>query len=110
MNAEQALAVLEQAAITQEHAERAVSADGDIEAARRAFQRIASNLSGAQEARAFFADLVKRETAMQAAIEKVCRRMQMDIDDGSRPDQWSMQDMQWTLRDAAKTKAEEPQT
>jgi hypothetical protein len=61
MNAEQALAVLEQAAITQEHAERAVSADGDIEAARRAFQRIASNLSGAQEARAFFADLVRRE-------------------------------------------------
>ena len=25
------------------------------------------------------------------ALEHICRRLQMDIDDGSRPDQWSME-------------------
>ena len=87
MNAEKALAVLDSV----------IQRSGHIVA------------SDVVQARAFFAELVRRETAMQAAIEKVCRRMQMDIDDGSRPDQWSMQDMQRTLRDAANITPQEPQ-
>ena len=35
-----------------------------------------------------------------ALIERVIERLQMDIDDGSRPDQWSMQAMQADLRNA----------
>ena len=39
--------------------------------------------------------------ALRAACSIVADRLQMDIDDGSRPDQWSMQDMVRTL-DAAR--------
>jgi hypothetical protein len=63
-----------------------------------------------REARAYFAELVRREAAMQSAIEKVCRLMQGNIDGGTRPDQWIMRGMQWTLRDAANTPPQEPQT
>ena len=35
---------------------------------------------------------------LTTAAEKVIDRLQMDIDDGGRPDQWSMQSMVETLR------------
>ena len=44
--------------------------------------------------------------ALRAACSIVADRLQMDIDDGSRPDQWSMQDMVRTL-DAARAALEE---
>jgi hypothetical protein len=44
-------------------------------------------------------DEARAELARLAtAAQKVIDRMQMDIDDGSRPDQWSMEDMVRTLR------------
>ena len=44
--------------------------------------------------------------ALRAACSIVADRLQMDIDDGSRPDQWSMQDMVRTL-DAARAALKE---
>ena len=38
--------------------------------------------------------------AMAAALDCIVRRLQMDVDDGSRPDQWSMEDMIRTAKAA----------
>ena len=37
---------------------------------------------------------------MREALEHIIRRLQMDIDDGSRPDHWSMQDLVRVANDA----------
>jgi hypothetical protein len=39
------------------------------------------------------ASLQARAEAATKALDYIARRLQMDIDDGSRPDQWSMEDM-----------------
>lgn len=38
--------------------------------------------------------------AMAAALDHIVRRLQMDVDDGSRPDQWSMEDLIRTAKAA----------
>lgn len=38
--------------------------------------------------------------AMAAALDCIVRRLQMDVDDGSRPDQWSMEDLIRTAKAA----------
>jgi hypothetical protein len=38
--------------------------------------------------------------AMAAALDCIVRRLQMDVDDGSRPDHWSMQDLIRTAKAA----------
>jgi hypothetical protein len=57
-------------------------------------------------ATALIQSLQAQVQALRQAADKVIRRMQMDIDDGSRPDQWSMEDMVRTLRAAMKDKGE----
>ena len=37
---------------------------------------------------------------MAAALDCIVRRLQMDVDDGSRPDQWSMEDLIRTAKTA----------
>lgn len=44
----------------------------------------AAELANAQDAR------VRR---LEEALDHIVRRLQMDIDDGGRPDQWSMEDL-----------------
>ena len=39
------------------------------------------------------ARLIAAAPAMAAALNRIAGRLQMDVDDGSRPDQWSMEDM-----------------
>ena len=46
------------------------------------------------------AQLVASSPAMAAALDCIVRRLQMDVDDGSRPDQWSMQDLIRTAKAA----------
>jgi len=38
--------------------------------------------------------------SMAAALDCIVRRLQMDIDDGSRPDQWTMEDLVRTAKAA----------
>lgn len=38
--------------------------------------------------------------AMAAALDCIVRRLQMDVDDGSRPDQWTMEDLTRTAKAA----------
>jgi hypothetical protein len=83
---EQATADL-RAELTREGALREQVAD-DL---ARAIQRAEKAEADRDEARAELARLT-------TAAQKVIDRMQMDIDDGSRPDQWSMEDMVRTLR------------
>jgi hypothetical protein len=40
------------------------------------------------------ARLIAAAPKMAKALEYISRRLQADIDDGSRPDQWSMEDME----------------
>lgn len=41
-----------------------------------------------------FARKLEREVIwMKDALDYICRRLSMDIDDGSRPDQYTMQDL-----------------
>ena len=37
---------------------------------------------------------------MAAALDCIVRRLQMDVDDGSRPDQWTMEDLIRTAKTA----------
>lgn len=53
------LAVMKVACTTRAHAVIAQTADGDIEAAKRAFGRIAKALDGVDEARAAVAELIE---------------------------------------------------
>ncbi len=39
------------------------------------------------------AQLVAASPEMAAALDFIVRRLRMDVDDGSRPDQWSMEDL-----------------
>ena len=39
------------------------------------------------------AAISKERKAMAAALDFIARRLQMDVDDGSRPDQWTMEDL-----------------
>jgi hypothetical protein len=47
-----------------------------------------------------YADHATEVARLRAAIELVIERLQMDIEDGERPDQWSMESMVETLRAA----------
>jgi hypothetical protein len=51
---------------------------------------------------AFEADarLIAAAPKMAKALEYISRRLKADIDDGSRPDQWSMEDMVRTALEA----------
>jgi len=46
------------------------------------------------------ARLVATAPAMAAALDCIVRRLQMDVDDGSRPDQWTMEDLIRTAKTA----------
>ena len=39
------------------------------------------------------AELCATAPAMAAALDCIVRRLQMDVDDGSRPDKWTMEDL-----------------
>lgn len=60
------------------HARIAVTADGDIAAARRAFERIANKLEGAAEARAAFAELIAADKEYDEAREAL-RKLERDL-------------------------------
>ena len=46
------------------------------------------------------AQLVAASPAMAAALDCIVRRLQMDVEDGSRPDQWTMEDLIRTAKAA----------
>ena len=46
------------------------------------------------------AKLAASAPAMAAALDCIVRRLQMDVDDGSRPDQWTMEDLIRTAKAA----------
>ena len=46
------------------------------------------------------AALMAAALAMATALDCIVRRLQMDVDDGSRPDQWSMEDLIRTAKAA----------
>ena len=46
------------------------------------------------------AQLVAASPAMAAALDCIVRRLQIDVDDGSRPDQWTMEDLIRTAKAA----------
>ena len=46
------------------------------------------------------ARLISAAPAMAAALDCIVRRLQMDVDDGSRPDQWTMEDLIRTAKAA----------
>ena len=46
------------------------------------------------------AKLVAASPAMAAALDCIVRRLQIDVDDGSRPDQWTMEDLIRTAKAA----------
>lgn len=48
------------------------------------------------------ADVMAASKDMYEVLDRISRRLQMDIDDGSRPDQWSMEAL---VRDASKAMA-----
>ena len=55
--------------------------------------------------RAFIASSSSRSeevARLREALEHIVRRLQMDIDDGGRPDQWSMEDLVRKARSALK--------
>lgn len=39
------------------------------------------------------AELCAKAPEMAAALDCIVRRLQLDVDDGSRPDQWTMEDL-----------------
>lgn len=55
-----------------------------------AYSRTQNAWFGYQACAAARADEVQR---LREALEHIIRRLQMDIDGGSRPDQWSMEDL-----------------
>ena len=46
------------------------------------------------------AKLADAAPAMADALERIVRRLQLDVDDGSRPDQWTMEDLMRTAKAA----------
>jgi hypothetical protein len=46
------------------------------------------------------ADLIAAAPSMAEALDCIVRRLQIDVDDGSRPDQWSMEDLIRTAKAA----------
>lgn len=66
----------------------------------RSLESLVAQLSQGRDA------LAKRVEALEAAADYVVRRLSVDIDDGGRPDQWSMEDMVRKLH--AAMKADQP--
>ncbi len=60
-------------------------------------EKIAAALDGAQR---LIPELVAEIERLRAALNHIIDRLQMDIDDGGRPDQWSMEDLVRTARAA----------
>ena len=48
------------------------------------------------------------KSTLIGALQYIIRRLQMDIDDGSRPDQWSMEDLVRVANDALKAQQPAP--
>ena len=48
------------------------------------------------------------KSTLIGALQYIIRRLQMDIDDGSRPDQWSMEDLVRVANDALKAQQPDP--
>jgi hypothetical protein len=71
----------------------------DIEAEN--YYRVASvsNVNNSDQNQAN-AKLIAKAPDMAAALDLIVRRLQMDVDDGSRPDQWTMEDLIRTAKAA----------
>jgi hypothetical protein len=61
---------------------------------------VLSRISRPDEETAANARLIAATPAMADALDCIVRRLQMDVDDGSRPDQWSMEDLIRTAKAA----------
>lgn len=54
-----------------------------------------------------YRDGLDHAAGLTEALEHIIRRLQMDIEDGSRPDQWSMEDLVSKARKAIKAFGEQ---